>query len=481
LNVALDATEPADPQIAKQSLRDAIWLTLVGLLARGSLALWAASRIPPVADGEYYDAIARRIASGLGYTWAWSDGTVTYAAHYPVGYPALVGLFYWLFGAHLLVAMLVNAALGSLAVLATHRIVSRRGDRMNAAVAGALVALHPGLVTYTPALMTEGVAASAVAVAMWLALRARERPSLLRLCTTGIAIASATYLRPQWLLLVVLLPVALSASVAPLRARAARIAPTVALLALSAGLAVAPWTARNCLRMSRCALVSVNDGWNLLIGTDQEAGGTWAPVKVPPDCRDVFDEAEKNRCFKEAGVREIERAPIAWLSLIPAKLARTFNYCGAGPWYLHQANPDAVSDPMKRVLGGIEVVFERLSVAAALIAVARRSSNLRAGLRWCCLTVIAAGLVLNLVPQVGYIAVLCLLVGLVLLLTDRNHRTAPPTFSLAFWVVGATALVHAVFFGAGRYEMVIFPIVSALAAFALRPRGEGVSPSFDTG
>ena len=481
MNVARDATEITDPQIAKQPLRDAVWLTLAGLLARVSLALWAASRIPPVADGEYYDAIARRIASGLGYTWAWSDGTVTYAAHYPVGYPALVGLFYWLFGTHLVVAMLVNAALGSLGVLATHRIVSRGGDRMNAAVAAALVALHPGLVTYTPALMTEGATASAVVVAMWLAIRAHERPSPLRISTTGLAIAFATYLRPQWLLLVVLLPVALSASVAPLRARVARVAPTVTLLALSAGLAVAPWTARNCLRISRCALVSVNDGWNLLIGTDQEAGGTWAPVKVPSVCREVFDEAEKNRCFKEAAVREIEREPIAWLSLIPAKLARTFNYCGAGPWYLHQANPAAVSDPMKRVLGGVEVVFERLSIAAALIAVGRRASALRAALRWCCLSTITIGLVMNFVPQLGYIAILCLLVGLALLLTGRPARTAPPTFSLGFWIVASTALVHAVFFGAGRYEMVIFPIVSALAAFALRPEREAVSPSFDTG
>ena len=41
------------------------------------------------------------------------DGAVTYAAHYPIGYPAILSVFYALFGSAPLVAMLVNAAFGS--------------------------------------------------------------------------------------------------------------------------------------------------------------------------------------------------------------------------------------------------------------------------------------------------------------------------------------------------------------------------------
>ena len=56
----------------------------------------------PVWDGHYYEFGARRIAAGLGY----SDDVMIAGhpvwhpwCHYPVGYSAFLGAFYWLFGA----------------------------------------------------------------------------------------------------------------------------------------------------------------------------------------------------------------------------------------------------------------------------------------------------------------------------------------------------------------------------------------------
>src|SRR6185437_4946517 len=66
----------------------------IALASRLAIVAWAWSRIPLVEDGHYYDVLARRLAAGLGYTWLWPDGAVTYAAHYPVGYPALVAVAY---------------------------------------------------------------------------------------------------------------------------------------------------------------------------------------------------------------------------------------------------------------------------------------------------------------------------------------------------------------------------------------------------
>ena len=57
----------------------------VALAARLAVVAWAWSRFPPVEDGHYYDVLAQRLAQGLGYTWLWPDGAVTYAAHYPGG------------------------------------------------------------------------------------------------------------------------------------------------------------------------------------------------------------------------------------------------------------------------------------------------------------------------------------------------------------------------------------------------------------
>ena len=80
--------------------------------------------------------MAARIAVGAGYTWAWPDGVVTYAAPYPVGYPALLGFVYALFGASPLSAMLLNAALGALLVVGVHGCALRTGSLLRARLAG---------------------------------------------------------------------------------------------------------------------------------------------------------------------------------------------------------------------------------------------------------------------------------------------------------------------------------------------------------
>ena len=116
----------------------------VGLFARLAVVAWAAGRIPPTADGTYYDTLARRLAEGHGYTWLWPDGAVTYAAHYPVGYPAMVALGYTLFGARPVVAMVLNALVGAAAGVGVWSLVGRAAGRPRLALAaGLVVALHP--------------------------------------------------------------------------------------------------------------------------------------------------------------------------------------------------------------------------------------------------------------------------------------------------------------------------------------------------
>src|SRR5271170_7211324 len=92
------------------------------LAARVAVVLWAAGRFPPAGDGFYYDTLARRLAHGDGYTWLWPDGVVTYVAHYPVGYPAVLAAAYALLGASAGVAMGVNALLGAAGAAAMHRL-----------------------------------------------------------------------------------------------------------------------------------------------------------------------------------------------------------------------------------------------------------------------------------------------------------------------------------------------------------------------
>ena len=456
---------------------DALAIAIVGILARFAVVVWARARFPAVEDGHYYDVLARRIAGGDGYTWLWPDGAVTYVAHYPVGYPALVAAGYAAFGAAPSVAMATNAVLGAASVYAMHRLVDGAGiARWRPAGAAVALALHPALVPYTAALMTEGATAALLVIAASVATAARNaaRGDLLLATALGSARATlaawpwiaaaggivglATLVRPQCL---VLAPVLGALAVPPRASRRARLGAMAALVAVAIA-CVVPWTIRNCERMNRCALVSVNGGWNLLIGATTRSGA-WQPMPVPAECATVWDEAGKDACFERAAWREIERAPVAWVLRAPAKLAATFDYFGAAPWYLHASNADAFDERAKTRLGALETCVCRLFLLGALVACA----TLEGARPWLrrAVTCIGALGALTVHGWVGYVA----LPVIVSLMGWRALARGPAVVPIAAAAVAATAATHAVFFGAGRYGLVVAPFVAAVAFLARAP------------
>lgn len=433
-------------------------MTGLALLVRLAVVVWAGPRIPPIDDGRFYQIVADRIARGLGYTWAWPDGVVTYAAHYPVGYPALLAPFYALFGAHPVVAMLVNALLGAASVYAVHRLVAVNGSRLGALLAALLLAVHPALVLYTPALMTEGVAAAVVTLAAWLCQRASAR-GWGALVVAGVVLGLGILIRPQLLLAAPLLGLLASSASGGGWRRLGR-AAVVTALAVATCL---PWTARNCARLEACVFVSANGGWNLLIGSAPESDGHFIPLEtigVPEECREVFGEADKDRCFGRAAVLRIAEAPLTWLGLVPLKLMRTFEYAGAAGYYLHASNPAAFDYGAKLRLAAIETVYQRLVLALAVIGVGRMLGRRAPRVGRCFIVLGAAGVLLP-ASFVVYLALVFAALGL-----GRRAFEAPALVAAAA-VVGTTALVHAVFFGEGRYGLVVFPLVAAAAGLSV--------------
>ncbi len=463
--------------------RDSIFVFAVALVVRILIVVWAAPRFPPTADGTFYHRIAQRIAEGHGYTWLWPDGVVTYAGHYPVGYPALIGAGYALFGAHAAVAMALNALFGSLAALAVFRLSLRMMPRRPAIAAGLVVALHPGLAAYTPALMSEGVTAALVTCAAWVAARLNDalredkpgfpwRWAVLLGATVGVA----TLVRPQSLVFAPLFAF-VSALGSSVKFSWRRLATSVCVATIATFVVLVPWTARNCARMGQCALVSYNGGWNLLIGADTASTGAWSPVKVPYECSEVWDEAAKDECFRKAATRYIALHPGEWLNLIPRKLAATFDYCGAAGWYLHESNGSACDDRCKVALGGVETIYERVLLLLALIWSTKDSwPGIRARklspIVWIRLGIALVGLTF-LVQTHAWVSYVAFVV--VALLRGREFFRGPVLPTCTVIVVGMTALIHGVFFGAGRYGMITFPLLAGVAVLALlknRPERE---------
>jgi len=431
------------------------WIALaVALVVRLGVVVWACGRFPAVEDGHYYDVLARRVASGAGYTWLWPDGAVTYAAHYPVGYPAILGAGYALFGASTGVAMTLHALLGAAGAYAAHGLVDGSGvPRWRPLAASLAVALHPALVPYTAAVMTEGVTASLLLVAAALAARARRPgPSVRWLVGAGVALAVVTLVRPQSLVLAPVLGLFAARAGVPLRGRLTR-AALVTAVALSC---ISPWTVRNCVRMHRCALVSVNGGWNLLIGATTTSGG-WAPVAVPAPCAHVWDEARKDLCFERSAWAEIAHAPEAWLARAPAKIAMTLDSFGAAGWYLHASNADAFGDRARVALVDVETLVCRLLLLGALVASASFDGRLKSARKGIAFSGAVAALTVH--GWLGYAAV-AVCAGLE---GWRALTRAPMIVPCTAAVIAATVVTHAVFFGAGRYGLVVAPFVAALA------------------
>src|SRR5262249_41893130 len=131
-------------------------VTIIALLPRLFVGIaWARE---PVWDGHYYHFGAERIARGLGYSEdVFSHGQLLWKpwTHYPVGYSALLGAVYRVFGAELVVAPVVNALIDALLALVVHRLGRYYLSRERARVAAGLVALHPGLIVYSSVVMTE--------------------------------------------------------------------------------------------------------------------------------------------------------------------------------------------------------------------------------------------------------------------------------------------------------------------------------------
>ena len=446
--------------------RDAIIVVAVALAARLAMAHYGSERFPPADDGSFYHTVATRIAGGHGYTWLWPDGAVTYAAHYPVGYPAIIGAGYALFGARAGVAMFVNALIGGLAALAAYSLAFRSAGRRAALAAGWFVALEPALVLYTPALMTEAVAGALLCAAAAVAAGSRpERPPL-RALGAGLVLGIGVLVRPEVLLLA---PIVGAISAHGLGVKRALSSGAIV---LGASLFVClPWTLRNCEKLERCALVSANGGWNLYIGSSPLGRGGWAPldrIGVPEECRTVFAEAEKDACFARAGARVIREDPAAWLALVPAKLAATFDYGTAAAHYLSASNPNLVGERAKTTIGALELLGQRVFLMLALLALARAEGPARRAR----LAVCAVSALMGFLPWafVGW-------VGLVVsgLLLGRALFLSPATL-LAVSTVAVTAAVHAVFFGASRYTLVCLPALGALGGMAFgRP-----APRFDS-
>ncbi len=445
-------------------------LFAVAFTLRFVVATWLAGE--PVWDGHYYDFGARRIAEGHGYS---DDRIVDGHAvwhpwcHYPVGYSAYLGAFYKLFGATHLTAHVANALVGGMAAVVVYLLAREGLSAWRARVAGALVAVHPGLVLYGALAMSEPLSGLLVMAAFWVALvvaRRRAHP-LAGPAYGAIVLGVAALVRPQALLCAPFLAFAV-----PRGRRTWKLGAAGALVACVLALVpVMPWTARNCRVMDGCALVSTNAGWNLAIGSFPRATGRFEGLHSSDGCRDVTGQVQQDRCWLAYGLDHIRRDPIRWLRLVPAKLSFTFDHESFQVEYLREARPSDWPEARRVAWRNALTNAHRVLVVVAPLAFVALALRSRLQTALLAAMVVAAAVAFTRDAPIFWPIVLVACALPWLPLPDRPELL--PALSMSVGLVATTALAHAVFFGEDRYHVAVTPALCLLAAAALRPPTRG--------
>ena len=243
----------------------------------------------PVYDAAAYAAIAANLERGEGFTVG--AGATQPSSNYSPGLPLFVaGIYKVTGGVHERLARLVLALIGSLSVLLAYllgRRLARPGvspnqgrEKLHGAepvlaglIAAMVVAVYPALLEYQGMLMSEPLAATLLAAAVWAIFWAageRAAPPA-RWLVPGALLGALGLVRPEYLGVTMLLAIVVFA--AGVRAGWRRSLGAAAIMLLTALVVIAPWTVRNAEALGRFVPISTGGGQVLFAGTYLPSGG----------------------------------------------------------------------------------------------------------------------------------------------------------------------------------------------------------------
>ncbi|MGE3819426.1 MAG: hypothetical protein AB7I30_08325 [Isosphaeraceae bacterium] len=397
------------------------WWTSVraGVVALATLIRlgWAlAVPVEPTSDCFAYELLARNLAEGHGYGFAPGQPS----AYWPVGTSAVYAVLQGVMGPERwhVGAVGLNLALGALTVWLSMTMTRDWFGPRAGLCAGLLMAFWPGQVEFTTLLASELPFNACVLLALFAEGRDRWRPWV-RVMFTGLALASASYVRPLALPLPLILAwCRLVGPAAGSRTPRRVLLETAGVLAVMA-VVIAPWTLRNARVLGRPVLISTNGGANLWMGNHPGSDGGY--TELPPSV-EALPEVQRDDLLGAEAKRFIREHPGTFARGALKKLVMTHDRENIGVVWnqpaLSRKYGDRVLMPLKLLSTGYWWGALALGLVGAGVAL-RRLGILR-----------ASGL--------------------------------PP---LALW--GFFAAVHAVIVGGDRYHYPSVPFLAALAGLAI--------------
>jgi 4-amino-4-deoxy-L-arabinose transferase-like glycosyltransferase len=248
-------------------------VTIAGLGLRVGYAVDQPAAQPP--DAGAYAQIAESLYRDGSFDARPSGASkeVQPASSYAPGLPLFIaGLYELSGGVHLTFALVVLALFGAGTIPLTYLLGSRMAGPAAGLIGAAAFAIYPALLQYQGLLLTEPLAAFLLSAALVAFLYATDRPSPWRWLGGGALLGALALVRPEYLAVAVLLPLAWLVREG-LRGRLRRSAALAGVSLLGTALILAPWTVRNEISLHRTVPISTGGGKALFIGTYLDAEG----------------------------------------------------------------------------------------------------------------------------------------------------------------------------------------------------------------
>ena len=303
---------------------------VLGLAFALRLTMVLLGRDVPLNDALAYHVLGDSIARGDGYTNL--DGSP--AIKWVPGWSAMLAAVYAVFGNSVRNGCLLNAFLGTATVGFLFGIGKRLFDVRIGLVAALLYAIWPGVLSFTPTLMSETAFAFMVTSYLWLLILAAQRdsPSAAAFAGVGVSFGATMLVREE---AIALIPATLGFLWVHHRARSVR--PALLVFGVAA-LTILPWTLRNYATFGRIIPTSANSGIAFFHANNPDARGE-GNYKVTVNFRKRHlreNQSLTTIASNDAGWREgfafVRSNPAAFLRLIPNKLHTTYGNDQQGAW-----------------------------------------------------------------------------------------------------------------------------------------------------
>ncbi|HET9905944.1 MAG TPA: glycosyltransferase family 39 protein [Anaerolineales bacterium] len=324
-------------------------ILIVAALIRIPVAAYMGDQVtelPGIQDQISYDALARSLLDGRGYSFreAWYPFTPanTPTSHWSFIYPVYLAGIYAISGYHPLIARILQTVVGSvLTCFLIYKIGRRVVNEATGLAAAALAAVYGYFIYYNAALMTETFFMVLVLLTLYLSIEIKENPTLIRWVGLGCSLGVAVLLRQTVLIFAPILLLWLFAELKDKSSRWWHFSIPIIIIILF----VMPWTIRNYRVYDQFLLLNSNAGYALFASNNPGLGTNWdnelVVVPVPQELKGQ-NEAQLDRALTRKGIEYIISDPERYVFLT---LNKTLEYF----WFWPSATSSRISN-INRVL-----------------------------------------------------------------------------------------------------------------------------------